>query len=465
MRCSPAVGLAFATVACVAIAEAQPKPPEPRAALDPLVRSMIDGSYCAGVVVALISASEPTQILAWGETSRGNGKLPDGHTVFEIGSVSKVFTSLLLARLVVDKQVTLDTPVAHLLSPKTKLPSGKRAITLLDLATHTSGLPRMPDNFHPADPDNPYADYSVGQLFAFLATASLEGEPGAKYEYSNLGAGLLGQALARRGKADWAILVGANITQPLGMTSTMVALTNEARERLAQGYDCDGEPVKTWDLPTLAGAGALRSTALDMVTFVEAELAASRDPKSALAKAIALTQRPYRDLGAADGAGKIGLAWHIRPDGVLWHNGQTGGYHSYVAFRPTRRVGVVVLANGATAVADKLGAAAMAAASGDTVPATLDLTGPDNAVDEKTLESYLGAYPLTPTVTVTISRVGTKLYGVVTGQARVRLHATSQRDFVVRVVPASITFEVDAKGKVTGLILHQGGVDQHAPRK
>jgi CubicO group peptidase (beta-lactamase class C family) len=463
-----AATLVLTTLASMAVGQAQQplQPvPDPQAALAPLALSMIDGSYCAGVVVALVSASSPPKIYGWGETVRGNGKLPDGNTIFEIGSVTKVFTSLLLAELVVDKQVTLDTSVAKLLPLNTKIPTGKRAMTLLDLATHTSGLPPIPDNLAPADRDNPYADYSVKELFAFLAGAQLTHEPGAAYEYSNLGVGLLGQALAHRGGTDWATLVATRITRPLGMTATMVTLTEDARARFAQGYDGDGEPVKPWDLPTLAGAGALRSTALDLATFVKAELAASRDSKTPLAKAMALTQRPYRNLAADPAAGQMGLAWLIKPGDLISHEGQTGGFHSYVALRRARQVGVVVLASGGTEIVDELGAAAMAAVSGEVVPTSLNLPGPDKVVDEKTLASYVGEYVLTPTFAITISRVGPKLFGTGTGQPRFRLHAHSQRDFAVRVVAASLTFELAADGKVTGLVLHQGGIDQHAARK
>jgi CubicO group peptidase (beta-lactamase class C family) len=304
----------------------------------------------------------------------------------------------------------------------------------------------MPDNMHPADGENPYADYTSDELFTFLGSVKLAREPGEGYEYSNLGAALLGQALARRGKADWAALVEAQITKPLAMTSTMVTLTDDARARFAQAYDADGDPAKPWDLPTFAGAGALRSTANDMVLFVKAELAASREAKSRLAKAMALSQKPQRDLSAGE-PGKIGLAWHIKPDGTVWHNGQTGGYHSYVGFQPSRQLGVVVLANGATSRVDELGAAALA------------------ALDKKTLASYEGSYPLAPTFVLTVTHVDGKLYAQATGQPRIRLHPTSQKDFAVHVVSASVTFEVDAKGKVTGLVLHQGGRDVPAKRQ
>jgi CubicO group peptidase (beta-lactamase class C family) len=463
-RFAPAtVVVAIAMV--TAPADTAPKPTDPRAAIAPLARSLIDGEYAGGLVVAVISPAGPPQIFAWGETVRGNGKLPDGNTVFEIGSVSKVFTSLLLAELVIDKQLTLDTPVAKLLPPNAKLPAGKRAITVLDLATHTSGLPRMPDNIHPTDPGNPYADYTALDLFAFLATATLAHEPGTNFQYSNLGVGLLGQALARRGKVDWATLVAAQIARPLAMSSTMVTLSGNARARLAQGYDVDGDTAKPWDLPTLAGAGALRSTALDMAAFVKAEIAASRAPRSRIAKAMALTQTPQRSQGTDESSGKIGLAWLIKPDGTIWHNGETGGYHCLVAFRPARKLGVVVLASGGAAQVDELGFAALAAVTGEPVPATLDLPPPDKVVDENTLETYVGTYDFTPALAITVSRSGAKLYGQVTGQARFRLHATSQREFAVHRAPVTGSFEVDTGGKVTGLVMHQGGVDRRAKRK
>ena len=444
-------------------AHANPKV-EPRAALEPLAKELVDGEYCGGLVVALIPAAGPPQILAWGETVRGNHKAPDGNTVFEIGSASKVFTSLLLADLVTRKQLTLETPVAKLLPPKTKLPRGKREITVLDLATHTSGLPRMPDNFHPADPNNPYADYTVDQLYSFLGTATLSHEPGTTYDYSNLGAGLLGQALARRGNAEWAALVEHQIAHPLAMTSTMFTLTDDARRRLAQGYDPDGEPASNWDLAALAGAGALRSTAVDMAAFVKAEIAATHGSSSPLAKAMALSQAPQRNLGVDASTGTIGLAWHIKPDGTIWHNGQTGGYHSFVGFRPGSQLGIVVLASGASEAIDKLGAAALATLAGDPVPATLGLPPPGPPVAEAVLETYAGTYVLKPTFSMTVSRTGAKLFVQATGQPRFRLHATSQTEFSLHAVAASVTFERDAKGKVTGLVLHQGGQDQRATR-
>jgi hypothetical protein len=201
-----------------------------------------------------------------------------------------------------------------------------------------------------------------------------------------------------------------------------------------------------------------------MVVFVKAELAAPGAAASRITKAMALSQQPQRDLGAAGPPGKIGLAWHLKPDGTIWHNGETGGFHSFVAFDPKKGVGVVVLGSGATSAVDGLGVAALASLTGDPVPATLGLAPADKPVDEVTLEGYLGAYGLAPGFTITVTRDRGKLYAQATGQPRFRLHPTAPREFALHVVAASVTFEVDAKGKATALVLHQGGSDHRAPR-
>src|SRR4029453_3090616 len=136
-----------------------------------------------------------------------------------------------------------------------------------DLATHTSGLPRLPSPFTPKNPANPYADYSVEDLYRFLSSHELRRDIGSQYEYSNLGGGLLGHVLARRAGMDYEALVRARITGPLGMNDTRIVLTPEMRGRLAAGHNAALKPVPNWDLPTLAGAGALRSTVNDLLKF------------------------------------------------------------------------------------------------------------------------------------------------------------------------------------------------------
>jgi CubicO group peptidase (beta-lactamase class C family) len=156
----------------------------------------------------------------------------------------------------------------------------RRASPLLDLTTQVSGLPRQPANLSPRDSTNPYADYSVQQLYTFLSGYELTRDIGAEYEYSNLGVGLLGHALALKAGMSYEELVRRRILAPLGMRETAITITPALRSRLAPGHDAEGNVVANWDLPTLAGAGALRSTARDMLIFLAANLDSMATPLS-----------------------------------------------------------------------------------------------------------------------------------------------------------------------------------------
>src|SRR3974390_2838867 len=182
-----------------------------------LVRRIDHQKQAAGIVVGII---EPNgrRVVAYGNPAKGDPRTVDGDTIFEIGSISKVFTSLLLADMVNRKQVALDDPAAKYLPETVKMPerSGK-SITLLDLSTHSSGLPPLPSNLKLKDPRNPYADYSVDDLYQFLSGYTLPRDPGSEFEYSNLGGGLLGHVLACRAGTDYESLIRIRITQPLSM--------------------------------------------------------------------------------------------------------------------------------------------------------------------------------------------------------------------------------------------------------
>ena len=277
----------------------------------------------------------------------------DGRTLFEIGSITKVFTGILLAEMAERGEVRLEDPVEQLLPKGTAVPSRTgQQIRLVDLATHSSGLPRLPTNLSPADAANPYADYSVDQLYAFLKGHQLTRDVGERSEYSNLGAGLLGHALALRGGQSYESLVTERILAPLQMRSTRIVLRPEDRARLAPGHSAGGDPVPNWDIPTLAGAGALRSTADDMLTFLAANL---RPPDTAVGRAVRASHVPRAALGET---AKIGLHWILTTtrfgSTVVWHNGGTAGYRSFIGFDPDRRIGVVVLSNRSNSV-DRIG--------------------------------------------------------------------------------------------------------------
>ncbi len=414
-----------------------------------------------GIVVGVID-DVGRRVISYGGTDSGAGRNVDGNTVFEIGSATKVFTSLLLADAVQRDEVALTDPVSKCLPSDVKVPErGGRMITLADLATHTSGLPRLPANLAPKDPSNPYADYSVAQLYAFLSSYQLPREIGSKYEYSNLGAGLLGHALSRRAGMDYESLVRTRVTEPLGMTSTAITLNDALKARLAPGHDATGARVANWDIPTLAGAGALRSTANDLLTLLAAELRYASSPLAAAMDAMLKVRRPTGTPGL-----EIALGWHVRvrPSGgdIVWHNGGTGGYRSIIAFNPVARTGVIVLSNMNTdSGVDDIGQHIL----DPSVPLTsAPVERKEVAVAADVLERYVGNYQLAPTFLIRITREGGRLFLQATGQPRFELFASAEREFFLKAVDAQITFNVDDAGRVTGLVLHQAGAHQPAKR-
>lgn len=414
-----------------------------------------------GLVVGLVDA-HGRRFICYGKFDNAADSRPvDPNTIFEIGSISKVFTSLLLADMVQRGEVALTDPVAKYLPPTVKVPERNgRQITLEDLATHTSGLPRLPTNLNPKDPNNPYVDYTVEQLYEFLSGYTLTRDIGSQYEYSNLGAGLLGHALARRAGMSYEQLLRTRILEPLGMKSTGITLTSEEKTRFAVGHDAEMKAFPYWDLPTLAGAGAIRSDANDMLTFVAANLGYVKSPLAAAMAAQLAVRRPTGNPNL-----QVALAWHILSrDGheIVWHNGGTGGFRTFAAFEPKSGRGVVVLSNASTtAGVDDIGLHLLAPAA--------PLWQPPKehhqvAVDPKIYDNYTGQYQLAPNVVMTVTREGSQLFVQLSGQQKFELFSESPRDFFVKPVDAQITFETDAQGRATALVLHQSGVDQTAQR-
>lgn len=449
--------LATLIVAATPSLPAQALPPTD-SAIRAILRERVESGRAVGIVVATLDKGIPRIITAG--ASGAPGVALDGNTVFEIGSITKVFTASILADMVAKGEVSLDDPVAKFLPATVRIPSrnGKQ-ITLLDLATQTSGLPRMPDNFAPKDRTNPYADYTVDQMYAFLSGYQLTRDIGSQYEYSNLGVGLLGHALARKAGKSYEQLVTDRILRPLGMNDTRIVLTAAMKSRLAPGHSEGGAAVANWDLPTLAGAGALRSTANDMVKFLAANLDTSSSP---LGHTLALTHFARRDVDRTQM--KIGLNWHIlnalgRP--LVWHNGETGGYHTFIGFDPANNRGAIVLSNQVSSI-DDIGFHLLDARA-PIAPAPRRRT--EVAVDASTLEAYVGVYQLAPTFAVTITREANRLYAQATGQQRLQLYAEGPNEFFFREVDAQITFEKDASGKVTRMILHQNGMNIPGPKQ
>jgi len=261
-------------------------------------------------------------------------------SLFEIGSISKTFTGLMLARMVAQGRVRFDEPVRALLPAGTVAEPSGHEISLLDLATHHSGLPPMPDNF-PISETNPCGDYHPEDLYAYLAKHGVEKPRDISFLYSNLGMGLLGQALAVRAGTSYPNLLREEVTRPLGLNDTVVSLSEEQNERFMSGLDAKRNPVHACDLDALAGAGGIRSSANDMLTFVEANLHPERF--KSMAQALVESHRLRADAPAGM---QIGLAWVYKLDaGVYWHNGATPGFTSHAFFYPKGDYGAVILLN------------------------------------------------------------------------------------------------------------------------
>jgi len=297
-----------------------------------------------GLVVGVMDHGQ-RRIFAYGAAK------PD--SIFEIGSITKTFTGLVLAQMVVQKKVTLDTPI------RTLLPAGFVAkpegaeITLADLATQHSGLPRMPDNFKPQNPVNPYVDYHAAQLQEFIARHGVAKPADAAFLYSNLGFGLLGYELSLRAGVPYGQLVSTEVIGPLHLSDTGVELSPAQRSRLIQGYDYNFDPIGAWDFDVFAGAGAIKSTAADMLTYLDANLhpdkyaasAAADSPAATLPAAVALDHQVRANV-SVNGDTRIALAWFFNPKtGSYSHAGGTGGYTSMASFNPGEDRAIVVLSN------------------------------------------------------------------------------------------------------------------------
>jgi CubicO group peptidase (beta-lactamase class C family) len=297
----------------------------------------------AGMVAAAVDR-RGARTISHGSSGVANLAM-DGDTVFEIGSITKVLSALLLADMTARGEVAFDDPVADYLPPTATLGVRGRPITLLDLATYTSGLPGMPDNLPPGwqTSANPLADYTPDALYAFLSGHTPAYEPGARYAYANLGYGVLGLALARRAGKSYEELLVERICDPLGLDHTRITLSPDVRAHVAQGHNLGMEPAQLLDMPALQGAGAVRGTASDLIVFLRACMGLDRTPLNGALARLLETRRPT-PLAGTDAA----LGWFISSDEgeqIVWKTGATSGYGTFVGFSTQMRRGAIVLEN------------------------------------------------------------------------------------------------------------------------
>jgi serine-type D-Ala-D-Ala carboxypeptidase/endopeptidase len=297
-----------------------------------------------GLVIAIYQRGAKS-FQGFGKISDANSNPPDARTIFEIGSITKIFTAAALAKMANDGIVKLSDSIDFYLPQKVVSPKlNGRGITLENLATHTSGLPRLPENLLATAKDqrNPYANYTTENLYADLSAVKLKSEPGKKSDYSNYGYGLLGKILELKMGKSYETVIQENISAPLELRDTTTQLSPQQKARLTPGHNPQGQVVPNWDFDALTGCGAIRSNGEDLMKLVEANLT---ETNSQISKALADTQKIHFKTFT----GGVGLGWQIQNQiqdvTFHWHNGGTGGYVSFIGFDRQNQVGVVILSN------------------------------------------------------------------------------------------------------------------------
>ena len=413
-----------------------------------------------GMVVGVITP-EGRRVVPYGVCDQAGRRPVEGDTIFEIGSVTKVFTALLLADMVQRREVALSDPAGKYLPKGLKLPEWKgRSIALVDLATHTSGLPFWPADFPPLEDVPAYRKYTIEQLYGFLATYEMPREPGTRWEYSNTGGGLLGLALSRRSGSDYEALVQARIAGPLGMKNTLIKVTPEKKALLATGHDERLQPTPVWDVPALPGAGSLRSSVNDLLTLLAAFTGNADTPLQPAMAAMVQTRRP-NEIYMLEQA----LGWWVIGQGAdefFIHGGGTFGFASSMGYDPKTRLGAVVLSNTSGSVDDIVRHVLR-----PSMP--LDKPQPPKvrkeiAVDARLLDAYAGRYRPSPEWVYIVTHEAGALRIQLPAAPKMRLYAETERDFFLKGADIQVTFQTDGQGRATGLVLHIWGMNVPAAR-
>lgn len=441
-----AVTLALSAALATAAAAQDHFPPAP--ALEDMVRYLVEDSVVPGAVLGVLEADGTTRVVAYGSAGR-DGPALGPRSTFEIGSVTKTFTATVLADMARRGELSLDDPVSAYLPDSVAPPSrAGREITLRHLATHTSGLPRQ--GHLAADIYDPYADFTLETLYAFLDTVELRDIPGTRYRYSNVGMNVLSHALERAAGRPYARLLRERVLEPLGLDRTTYSPEGAVAASLVRPHD-DRGAIGYRTLPAVTrGQGGLFSSAEDLLAWLRAQVA---PPDTGLAR----TLRATRQLQLASDRRAEGLAWHISifgSDTILWHDGATGGTTTMVAFEPRQRLGAVLLAN-VGGLSDDL---PMALVAQDPPPPTWEPVPADPA----RFRRYTGTYQADDSDTRSFVRLqpdGHLTYQPA-GNARARLYATSDSTFYLLRGPWTLTFRPDSS--TGGVTLHMR-VDERAP--
>jgi serine-type D-Ala-D-Ala carboxypeptidase/endopeptidase len=420
-----------------------------RAQIAAHAKPLIDAELVSGLVIGIVDGGK-REIYGFG-TGPG-GKSPTGATLFEIGSVTKVFTGLLLADSVQRREVSLDTPISELLPTGVTAPTlDKLVITLRHLVLHSSGLPPFPPSLQ-SNVDNPLGRYTEDQLYQDLVRTQLIAPPGTRILYSDYGVGLLAHELGRKIGGGYGAALDARIIKPLELRDTFFAIPAAAQPRFAVGTNEDLAPAKPWTYGALTGTGGLISSVRDQLALIEAELDADQGGKGTLRGAMRLTQESQLErVGDNEG-----LGWMIDSAGRYWANGSTGGYHSFVGFDPKTRRGVVVLASTKSPLVDSLPVALYRVLANEEVK-------PPVFPDAAALPALAGSYDF-PGTKIVITVVGKRIYLEGPG-AKYRVVPISDREFWIEGLQSFAEFEKEAdKVKAAIFTMRGRGGRIRAPR-
>jgi D-alanyl-D-alanine-carboxypeptidase/D-alanyl-D-alanine-endopeptidase len=419
-----------------------------------------DQRQSLGIVVG-VTTPGGRRVITYGHPGRDDPRPLTADTVFEIGSVTKIFTSLVLADMVGRKEASVSEPITQFLPATLNANRGQaRSLTLTDLATHTSGMPFWPSNLEAGETFAVLARYTVDELYDFAARFDPPPDAGIRWAYSNVDAGLLGALLARRAGSTYESLVAERVTGPLGMPSTAVTPSPSMVSRMAKGHDAKLDGAPSWKVPALEGAGSLLSSAHDLMTLLEG-LAADRSAIAHLLPTMLGTRRQGPGFEQA-------LGWMVLQGGtdgeIIYHDGQTLGFAAAVAFEPRSSTGVVVLSNAASGVGD-IARHLLRPAIPLATPAAPAPRRTEIVVDPALFDRYAGHYEPGPGVVFTVSREGDSLMLQLPGLPKLRLRPETERDFfVAENTRITVTFDVDPSGRVTRLLLKAPTGDVPATR-
>ena len=350
MRIAIILILMFASTGLLFAQKNTDKQPSLKERVDEIVEPYFKRKENVGLSIALIEGDKEA-FLSYGSITKDTTILPNEHTIYELGSVTKVFTALLLAKLHQDSLIDINASIfKNLPDSLSENLDEENDITYLQLATHTSGLPRRPYNFglKLKDEDNPFEQYTIEDLYNFIYTRNSMMKTSDKFLYSNTGYGLLGHCIENVLGNDLETCLQNNLFSTINMTQTSTLY----QENMAVGHDFYGKPVNYWKFKSMQGTGALKSSASDLAKFLKLEMNIV-EPSQTLRNAIEQTQVIYYKTHTSNI--NTGLGWQIfkrtkKDVPVYTHSGSTSGFRAYVSFIKEQKIGVIVLANNAPSI-------------------------------------------------------------------------------------------------------------------